>query len=166
VPPRRADRVRSRELDIIKQRDRHIAYRQTHGKRAWRAATGYTRRNLIEAGVSRYKRIIGRGISHPYQNGRGSVASEKAAGERGKKGPKWLRSPSPRFGSISRKAGILRGSGRRLPPEKECPDTASWRRERSATRNILHFRAHPRGGCCKGRDLSAGRGSPAGPYGA
>ena len=60
VPPRRADRVRSRELDMIRQRDRHIAYVQTHGKRAWQTATGYTRRNLIEAGVSRYKRIIGR----------------------------------------------------------------------------------------------------------
>jgi hypothetical protein len=60
VPPRRADRVRSRELDMIRQRDRHIAYVQTHGKRTWQTATGYTRRNLIEAGVSRYKRIIGR----------------------------------------------------------------------------------------------------------
>jgi hypothetical protein len=60
VPPRRADRVRSRELDMIGQRDRHIAYVQTHGKRAWQTATGYTGRNLIEAGVSRYKRIIGR----------------------------------------------------------------------------------------------------------
>jgi hypothetical protein len=60
VPPRRADRVRSRELDVIRQRDRHIAYLQTHGERAWQTATGYTRRNLIEAGVSRYKRIIGR----------------------------------------------------------------------------------------------------------
>jgi hypothetical protein len=60
VPPRRADRVRSRELDMIGQRARHIAYVQTHGKRAWQTATGYTRRNLIEAGVSRYKRIIGR----------------------------------------------------------------------------------------------------------
>jgi len=60
VPPRRADRVRSREFDMIRQRDRHIAYVQTHGKRAWQTATGYTRRNLIGAGVSRYKRIIGR----------------------------------------------------------------------------------------------------------
>jgi hypothetical protein len=60
VPPRRSDRVRSRELNIIRQRDRHIAYVQTHGKRAWQTATAYTRRNLIEAGVSRFKRIIGR----------------------------------------------------------------------------------------------------------
>jgi hypothetical protein len=60
VPPQRADRMRSRDLDIVKQRDRHIAYLKDHGKRAWRAATGYTRRSLIEAGVSRYKRIIGR----------------------------------------------------------------------------------------------------------
>jgi hypothetical protein len=60
VPPRCADHPRSRELDMIRQRDGHIAYIQTHGKRAWQMATGYTRRNLIEAGVSRYKRIIGR----------------------------------------------------------------------------------------------------------
>jgi hypothetical protein len=70
------------------------------------------------------------------------------------------------FGRMAANARVLCGSGRRRAQEKECPDGGDWRRERSATRNILHFRGHPSGGCCKGRDLSAGRGSPAGPYGA
>ena len=41
------------------QRDRHLELIAEHGRMAWQKATGYHRRALAEAAVSRYKRVIG-----------------------------------------------------------------------------------------------------------
>jgi hypothetical protein len=40
------------------------------------------------------------------------------------------------FGNIAEKAQILRRSGRPQSAEKECPDWASWRRERASKQNL------------------------------
>jgi hypothetical protein len=66
--------------------------------------------------------------------------------ERGRKQPKVAAHAGPPwFGQLAGNGRIPRASGPDPPAEKECPDWTSWRRESSATRNILHFRAHPRG---------------------
>jgi len=71
APPTSPERVPPDTLDLLRQRDRHIAFIQEHGKRAWQANTGYHRRSHIENGNARYKRIIGRRVrtrSLPAQN--------------------------------------------------------------------------------------------------
>ena len=41
------------------QRDRHLEQIAAHGRLGWQKASGYNRRALAEAAVSRYKRVIG-----------------------------------------------------------------------------------------------------------
>lgn len=41
------------------QRDRHLQAIAEHGRMAWQKATGDTRRALVEAAISRFKRVIG-----------------------------------------------------------------------------------------------------------
>ena len=79
APPTSAGRVRLDQLDHLRQRDRHIAHIQEHGRVAWEANTGYTRRSLVESTVCRYKRIIGRRIrarSLPAQQTEAAVAAK------------------------------------------------------------------------------------------
>ena len=68
-------------------------------------------------------------FQHPYQNGRGSVVSEKAGRERPKTARNGLPGRCSWFGRMSQKARILRGSGRPQRAEKECPEWADWRRK-------------------------------------
>jgi Transposase DDE domain len=59
VPPRR-DAVPSGTAGTAPtQRDRHLRSIAEHGRLGWRKASGYNRRALAEAAVSRYKRVVG-----------------------------------------------------------------------------------------------------------
>ena len=41
------------------QRDRHLKAIAEHGRMGWQKASGYTWRALVEADISRWKRVIG-----------------------------------------------------------------------------------------------------------
>ena len=59
VPPRR-DAVPSVAAEIAPtQRDGHLRCIAEHGRLGWQKASGYNRRALAEAAMSRYKRVIG-----------------------------------------------------------------------------------------------------------
>ncbi len=59
VPPRAKSVERSGPTSARSQRDRHIATIAEHGRMSWQKSSGYNRRALGEAAISRYKRIIG-----------------------------------------------------------------------------------------------------------
>jgi hypothetical protein len=62
VPPRR-DAVPSETAETAPtQRDRHLRSIAEHGRMGWQKASGYNRRALAEAAISRYKRVIGDGL--------------------------------------------------------------------------------------------------------
>jgi hypothetical protein len=44
------------------QRDRHLQTITKHGRMAWQKASGYNWRALVEADISRWKRVIGDGL--------------------------------------------------------------------------------------------------------
>jgi hypothetical protein len=44
------------------QRDRHLQSITEHGRMGWQKQSGYTRRALVEAAISRLKRVIGNGL--------------------------------------------------------------------------------------------------------
>ena len=59
VPPR-ANAVPSEAVETAPtQRDRHLRCIAERGRLGWQKASGYNRRALAEAAVSRYKRVIG-----------------------------------------------------------------------------------------------------------
>ncbi len=59
IPPRRPADAAAPGDDDLSQRSRHIRSIATHGRMAWQKSSGYNRRALVEAAISRYKRIIG-----------------------------------------------------------------------------------------------------------
>ena len=59
VPPRRDAVPSETAATAPTQRDRHLELTAEHGRMAWQKASGYNRRALAEAAVSRYKRVIG-----------------------------------------------------------------------------------------------------------
>jgi hypothetical protein len=62
VPPRR-DAVPSGTAETAPtQRDRHLRSIAEHGRIGWQKTSGYNRRALVEAAISRYKRVIGDGL--------------------------------------------------------------------------------------------------------
>jgi hypothetical protein len=59
VPPRR-DAVPSEAAETAPtQRDGHLRCIAEHGRMGWQKTSGYNRRALAEAAMSRYKRVIG-----------------------------------------------------------------------------------------------------------
>src|SRR5437763_2441508 len=77
VPPRR-DAVPSAAAETAPtQRDRHLRSIAEHGRLGWQKASGYNRRALAEAAVSRYKRVIGDALRSRTDPGR---ATEVAVG--------------------------------------------------------------------------------------
>jgi hypothetical protein len=44
------------------QRDRHLQSIHEHGRMGWQKQSGYSRRALVEAAISRFKRVIGNGL--------------------------------------------------------------------------------------------------------
>jgi hypothetical protein len=62
VPPRR-DAVPSKAAETEPtQRDRHRRSIAEQGRMEWQTSSGYNRRALAEAAISRYKRVIGDGL--------------------------------------------------------------------------------------------------------
>jgi hypothetical protein len=41
------------------QRDRHVLWVEEHGRMNWQKASGYNKRSMVEATMSRYKRVMG-----------------------------------------------------------------------------------------------------------
>jgi hypothetical protein len=59
VPPR-STAVLSEDVETTPtQRDRHLQNIAEHGRVGWQQRSGYTRRALVEAAISRFKRVIG-----------------------------------------------------------------------------------------------------------
>ncbi len=62
VPPR-SSAVPSRTAETAPtQRDRHLKAIAEHGRMGWQTASGYNWRALVEADISRWKRVIGDGL--------------------------------------------------------------------------------------------------------
>jgi hypothetical protein len=59
VPPRRSAVLSSQADTDPGQRDGHIRFIEEHGRSAWRKATGYGKRSLVETAIGRYKALIG-----------------------------------------------------------------------------------------------------------
>src|SRR3954462_2625932 len=77
VPPRR-DAVPSDTAETAPtRRDRHLQLIAEHGRMGWQKASGYSRRALAEAAVSRYKRVVGDALRSRTDPGR---ATEVAVG--------------------------------------------------------------------------------------
>jgi hypothetical protein len=59
VPPR-STAVSSQTFETAPtQRDRHLQFIAGHGRAAWQKASGYTKRARAEAGIGRFKQVIG-----------------------------------------------------------------------------------------------------------
>ena len=59
VPPRRDAVLGGAAETAPTQRDRHLQLIAERGRLGWQKASGYNRRALAEAAMSRYKRVIG-----------------------------------------------------------------------------------------------------------
>jgi hypothetical protein len=59
VPPRRGAVPSTTAETDPTPRDRHLRLITEHGRMGWQKASGYNRRALAEAAISRYKRVIG-----------------------------------------------------------------------------------------------------------
>src|SRR6185437_7531363 len=59
VPPRSNAVPSSTAETAPTQRDRHLQLIARHGRMNWQKMSGYTYRALVEADISRYKRVIG-----------------------------------------------------------------------------------------------------------
>ena len=59
IPPRRSAVLSSQADTAPSQRDGHIRLIREQGRSAWREATEYGRRSLVETAIGRYKALIG-----------------------------------------------------------------------------------------------------------
>ncbi len=62
VPPRSSAIPSQTAGTAPTQRDRHLQMICEHGRRTWQKASGYHWRALVEADISRFKRVIGNGL--------------------------------------------------------------------------------------------------------
>jgi len=62
VPPRSSAVPSDTTGPAPTQRDRHLQMISEHGRRRWQKASGYHWRALVEADISRFKRVIGDGL--------------------------------------------------------------------------------------------------------
>ena len=62
VPPRATVVPSDTAETAPTQRDRHLQHIAEHGRMAWQKAPGYTKRARAEAGIGRWKRVIGDGL--------------------------------------------------------------------------------------------------------
>ena len=70
VPPR-ANAVPSEAAETAPtQRDRHLRCIAERGRMGWQRASGYNWRALVEADISRWKRVIGDGLAHKRMGGK------------------------------------------------------------------------------------------------
>jgi hypothetical protein len=59
VPPRSRAVLSENVETTPTQRDRHLQSIHEHGRIGWQKTSGYARRALVEAAISRLKRVIG-----------------------------------------------------------------------------------------------------------
>jgi len=72
VPPR-SNAVPSDTAETAPtQRDSHLRGIAEHGRLAWQAASGYTRRARAETAMARYKQVIGDGLRSHTDERRGT----------------------------------------------------------------------------------------------
>jgi hypothetical protein len=72
VPPR-STAVLSEDVEISPtQRDQHLQNIAEHGRMGWQQRSGYTRRALVEASISRFKRVIGDALRSRTDRRRGT----------------------------------------------------------------------------------------------
>ncbi len=62
VPPRSSAVASARAETAPTQRDRHLEVIAEHGRMGWQKVSGYNWRALVEADISRWKRVIGDGL--------------------------------------------------------------------------------------------------------
>jgi hypothetical protein len=62
VPPRSTAVLSETAESAPTPRDRHLQSIAEHGRMGWQKRSGYTRRALVEAAISRLKRVIGNGL--------------------------------------------------------------------------------------------------------
>jgi len=62
IPPRSTAVPSEMAESAPTQRDRHLQSIAKHGRMGWQKRSGYTRRALVEAAISRLKRVIGNGL--------------------------------------------------------------------------------------------------------
>jgi hypothetical protein len=62
VPPRSTAVPSEMAESTSTQRDLHLQSIAEHGRRGWQKSSGYTRRALVEASISRLKRVIGNAL--------------------------------------------------------------------------------------------------------
>ena len=62
IPPRSTAVPSDTAESAPTQRDRHLQSIAKHGRMGWQKRSGYTRRALVEAAISRLKRVIGNGL--------------------------------------------------------------------------------------------------------
>jgi hypothetical protein len=62
VPPRSGAVPSDAAGTAPTQRDRHLRAIAERGRMGWQQASGYNRRALVEAGISRWKRVVGDGL--------------------------------------------------------------------------------------------------------
>ena len=70
VPPRRGAVPSEAAETRPTQRDRHLRSIAEQGRRGWQKASGYDRRALAEAAISRHKRVIGDALRSRTDPGR------------------------------------------------------------------------------------------------
>jgi hypothetical protein len=61
------------------QRDRHLQSTAEHGRMGWQKASGYNWRALVEADISRWKRVIGPGLRSQTDGRRATEVAIAAA---------------------------------------------------------------------------------------
>ena len=62
IPPRSTAVPSEMAESTPTQRDRHLQSMAEHGRMGWQRRSGYTRRALVEAAISRLKRVIGNAL--------------------------------------------------------------------------------------------------------
>ena len=62
VPPRSSAVASATAQTAPTMRDRHLQIIAEHGRMAWQKASGYNWQALVEADISRFKRVIGDGL--------------------------------------------------------------------------------------------------------
>ncbi len=72
VPPRSNAVLSDTDETAPTQRDSHLRGIAEHGRMAWQAASGYTRRARAETAMSRYKQVIGDGLRSHTDERRGT----------------------------------------------------------------------------------------------
>jgi hypothetical protein len=72
VPPRSTAVLTETAESTPTQRDRHLQSIAEHGRIGWQEQSGYTRRALVEAAISRLKRVIGNALRSRTDRRRGT----------------------------------------------------------------------------------------------